>query len=190
MRVSKLMKPADCMLLLGLGPAASMEDIKRAYRRLAQRTHPDKQGGSERARRSFILITQAYRTLLNAARAANEGGLVGACRDCGQFGEMLVGPDRILRCPRCILRPMSRRLLPLPNLTEARCIASLLLLVAAVVLLIQGMVTGRQVYAIGAFFCGLSSLAALACTCLNVVFCLTRREKIFLRKITEVPIVD
>lgn len=178
------------MSLLGLGPAASVEDIKRAYRRLAQQTHPDKHAGCEHARRRFIAITQAYRTLLNASRALREGGLVGTCADCGQFGEMRVGPDRRLRCSRCLLRPMTRRLLPLPTLMEARCVASVLLLIVAGVLLIQGMITSRSVYALGALFCGLISLAALAYTCLNVVFCLTRREKIYLRKITASTVAE
>ncbi len=184
------MKPVDCMSLLGLGPAASVEDIKRAYRRLAQQTHPDKHGGCEHARRRFIAITQAYRTLLNASRALREGGLVGTCQDCGQFGEMRIGPDRLLRCPRCLLRPMTRRLLPLPTLMEARCVASVLLLIVAGILLIQGMITNRSIYVFGALCCGLISMVALAYTCLNVVFCLTRREKIFLRKLADSPIVD
>ncbi|NLX14302.1 MAG: hypothetical protein GXY44_11700 [Phycisphaerales bacterium] len=96
----------------------------------------------------------------------------------------------VLRCPRCLLRPMTRRLLPLPSLYEARCIASILLLIVSLVLLVQGMVTGCPGYAAGAFLCGMISMAVLAYTCLNVVFCLTRREKVVLRKHIGTPIAD
>lgn len=51
---------------LGVGPSASAEEIRRAYRRLALEHHPDKGGDPER----MIAIQQAYETLSNPQRRA------------------------------------------------------------------------------------------------------------------------
>ncbi|NWX36534.1 DNAJ1 protein, partial [Notiomystis cincta] len=70
--------------LLGVRPGASLDEIKRAYRRLALRYHPDK-NPSEGER--FKQISQAYEVLSDAhkralydrggERAMKEGGLGG-----------------------------------------------------------------------------------------------------------------
>jgi preprotein translocase subunit Sec63 len=46
--------------VLGLGPTATLREVKEAYRSLAKKHHPDKEGESER----FIEIQNAYRLLL------------------------------------------------------------------------------------------------------------------------------
>lgn len=54
---------------LGVGLGASAGDIRRAYRRLAARWHPDKWGPSssaeerERAAAEFLEVQRAYETL-------------------------------------------------------------------------------------------------------------------------------
>ena len=55
--------------VLGLPPGAQVEEIKRAYRRLARTVHPDLHpGASDEERRAlqarFVEITDAYRTLV------------------------------------------------------------------------------------------------------------------------------
>lgn len=50
----------DYYKLLGVGKSASEEEIKKAYRRLAHRYHPDKTGGDEK---KFKEISEAYQVL-------------------------------------------------------------------------------------------------------------------------------
>lgn len=50
---------------LGVPPEASADDIRRAYRRKAQRAHPDRPGGSNQ---TFHAIQHAYDVLGDAAR--------------------------------------------------------------------------------------------------------------------------
>ena len=51
--------------ILGVAPDATLTDIKRAYRRIAKRLHPDRTGGDVAA---FRRITAAYNLLLEQHR--------------------------------------------------------------------------------------------------------------------------
>jgi curved DNA-binding protein CbpA len=46
--------------ILGVSPQADQETIKKAYRRMVRKTHPDTNGGEDRA---FKLVKKAYETL-------------------------------------------------------------------------------------------------------------------------------
>jgi tetratricopeptide (TPR) repeat protein len=59
------MKLSDCYKILGVGPTASMAEVKAAYRVLARRYHPDANLGDRRAQERFIQVSIAYKTLLN-----------------------------------------------------------------------------------------------------------------------------
>src|SRR5215211_6574680 len=58
----------DFYILLGLGRSASLGEIKRAYRRLARKYHPDINPGDERAAAQFRQIAAAYETLIDPNR--------------------------------------------------------------------------------------------------------------------------
>jgi molecular chaperone DnaJ len=53
----------DYYKALGVAPEASQEDIRKAYRRLAKRYHPDRHGGSKSAEEKFKGISDAYSVL-------------------------------------------------------------------------------------------------------------------------------
>lgn len=46
--------------VLGISPGASLEEVKKAWRRAAHRWHPDRNGGSEDAVKMFKRANAAY----------------------------------------------------------------------------------------------------------------------------------
>ena len=60
----------DFYIVLGLRREASADEIKRAYRRLARRYHPDINPGDERAAAQFDQIVEAFETLSDPTRRA------------------------------------------------------------------------------------------------------------------------
>src|ERR1700682_4347677 len=74
----------DFYVILGLERGATTGDIKRAYRRLARRFHPDINPGDRMAAAQFRQIAEAYETLSDTERrrrydttgstAQNQGG--------------------------------------------------------------------------------------------------------------------
>ena len=53
----------DFYVILGLEPGASINEVKRAYRRLARRCHPGINPGDGAAGALFERISEAYQTL-------------------------------------------------------------------------------------------------------------------------------
>lgn len=62
----------DPYLLLEVPPTASIEDIKKAYRRLAKKWHPDTNGGSTEAADMFKKVKAAYDCLVDPIKRAAE----------------------------------------------------------------------------------------------------------------------
>ncbi|MBN1160800.1 MAG: J domain-containing protein [Dehalococcoidales bacterium] len=51
--------------LLGLGETATLKEIKKAYRKLAHRHHPDKHGGSDNAESETMKrLNRAYKLII------------------------------------------------------------------------------------------------------------------------------
>ena len=58
----------DFYVILGVDRAASLSDVKRAYRRLARKHHPDINPGDPESDAFFIRVTEAYETLVDPDR--------------------------------------------------------------------------------------------------------------------------
>lgn len=169
--------PAECLRLLGLPEAASTAQIKRAYRQLAQRFHPDKAGASEVDRQHFLRICAAYRCLMQTARLVEKGKSVGRCCVCREFGEAVMSLDGMTRCPTCALRPGSRLMLPMPPLVVAKCIGSIMFLCLAVALLVMGLRDASPRYAAAGAGAGAASVVLLVVACLRIVYCIQPSEQ-------------
>jgi curved DNA-binding protein len=61
--------------ILDLSPNASEDDIRKAYRRLALRYHPDRNPGDSAAEERFKEIAEAYGVLMDPAKRASYDGL-------------------------------------------------------------------------------------------------------------------
>ena len=57
--------------ILGVGKSASAEEIKRAYRKLALKYHPDRTAGDKRAEEKFKEVNEAYQVLSDADKRAH-----------------------------------------------------------------------------------------------------------------------
>src|ERR1700687_6170921 len=75
-------------VLLGLERGANVSDIKRAYKRLARRFHPDINPGDRMAAAQFRQIAEAYETLSDSDRRRryDTGGADNPALDHGTFG--------------------------------------------------------------------------------------------------------
>jgi molecular chaperone DnaJ len=62
------MSSKDYYIILGVKPTASADEIKRSYRRLALKYHPDKNSGDIIAEATFREIVEAYKVLSDAKK--------------------------------------------------------------------------------------------------------------------------
>src|SRR5436190_4251746 len=78
----------DFYVLLGLDRSANTGDIKRAYKRLARRYHPDINPGDRAAAAHFRAIAEAYETLSDPERRSryDRGVHAGSPVEAATFG--------------------------------------------------------------------------------------------------------
>ena len=79
---------ADFYAVLGVAATASDDEIKKAYRKLAMKYHPDRNNGSKEAEEKFKEITEAYDVLRDPHKRAaydryGEAGLRGGAVAAG-----------------------------------------------------------------------------------------------------------
>ena len=67
----------DPYKVLGVSPDASDEDIKRAYRRLAKKYHPDLNPGDQEAARRMQEVNAAYEQIKNPEKFTRQQGAYG-----------------------------------------------------------------------------------------------------------------
>ena len=65
------MAKRDCYDVLGVPRSASKDDIKKAYRKLALKYHPDKTKGDKTSEEKFKEASEAYHILSDEKRKAN-----------------------------------------------------------------------------------------------------------------------
>ena len=61
----------DYYKVLGLTKSATSDEIKRAYRRLAVKYHPDKNPGNKAAEEKFKKVSEAYEVLSDPKKRAD-----------------------------------------------------------------------------------------------------------------------
>src|SRR5687767_6356089 len=77
----------DFYIVLGVERGAPAGEIKRAYKRLARRLHPDINPGDREAAARFQQILDAYETLMDPDRRRRyDSGKPGQADDAGAFG--------------------------------------------------------------------------------------------------------
>ena len=64
----------DPYKVLGVSPNASDEEIKKAYRQLAKKYHPDRNPGDAEAAKKMQEVNAAYEQIKNPEKAQNQGG--------------------------------------------------------------------------------------------------------------------
>ena len=67
----------DPYKILGVSPDASDEEIKKAYRALAKKYHPDRNPGDEEAAKKMQQVNAAYEQIKNPEKAQPSGGYGG-----------------------------------------------------------------------------------------------------------------
>lgn len=93
---------ADYYEILGVGKSASVDDIKRAYKELALKYHPDRNNGNKEAEEKFKEINEAYQVLSDKDKRyrydnpQNTGGSFGGGFPFN-FGDMFGGFGRRTR---------------------------------------------------------------------------------------------
>ena len=65
------MAKRDCYDVLGVTKSASKDEIKKAYRKLALKFHPDKTKGDKASEEKFKEASEAYHILSDEKRKAN-----------------------------------------------------------------------------------------------------------------------
>ncbi len=87
------MEYQDYYKILGVDRSASSKEIKKAYRKLAQKYHPDRNQGDKRAENHFKSVNEAYEVLSDAEKRRKYDQLGNAWQDWQRAGHPPDGFD-------------------------------------------------------------------------------------------------
>lgn len=76
----------DPYSVLGVSPSASEDEIKKAYRALAKKYHPDVNGGSAEAEQKMKEVNEAYTTVMKMKRGGGAGSASSGYGNAGYNG--------------------------------------------------------------------------------------------------------
>ena len=115
----------DYYQILGVSKTATEAELKKAYRKLAVKYHPDKNPGDKAAEEKFKEVSEAYDVLSDPKKRAQYDQFgsdyfrpgAGAGGFGGAGGCMFIGR---LRASRKVVRPLSRLAEPVCRFSESR----------------------------------------------------------------------
>ena len=85
------MAKRDCYDVLGVTKSASKDEIKKAYRKLALKYHPDKTKGDKSSEEKSKEATEAYHDLSNTEKKQNYDNFGHAAFENGGGGRVAFG---------------------------------------------------------------------------------------------------
>ena len=94
----------DPYKVLGVSPDATDEEIKRAYRALAKKYHPDLNPGDEEAARKMQEINAVYEQIKNPQKTQGSYGGYGSYSGYDPYGSRQEGPNAYFRAVEQYIR--------------------------------------------------------------------------------------
>jgi hypothetical protein len=162
---------------LGLKPEAGYETVRARARRLLFLHHPDRNADDAFARFQYARVAHAYRTLCDAFARHGRDHPRGRCHGCGELDRLYRGIDGNHYCLVCASDARGRRALPAPPIAMVWCVGPALMLLAAVVLLFHGLLTGSVRALGGSVVSAGVVLLWLLLLCLRIRYTVSRDER-------------